>query len=496
MKAACVQCRVRKVRCDATVPRLTSAPSFPSDDVVRSLLRQYFDRLYPLPSFNFLHQDTVIRRCSEKTIDESLKLAICAITALFFDIYKSEHISWAQESERLILDRLERPSIFQIQASLLTIRYRAGVGQFPRAFILAGLAARWAVSLRLNYEHSSLGPIAQEVRRRTFWSLYLLEDSFCVGLKEFELFDPETIHLQLPCEDEDFNDERPVLTGFLQPGKGLEPELLGPRGAFVKLAFIRRGIMSGYPESTPHAAVDRMRAPERALMKDRCLGHAERIVKVLSDFVHHKDERHMLEFDAAVCAYHAARLILFGTYTGRDNTGLPMQMAINKAQLCLDVITRYFEFSAQLRSMRQMLERAIQQHKKWLESSDHRAVATADPSPHPPLGISRDAYMRQRLAIHSLLRQSDFVDDSREAAPEPAATDAVNWTASTEDEQMQEPPTDWGIQDVVYPLTDPTISDSNLLLGLPYGLDLNGWPGDGGEQTSGYIGGFEEQYMY
>ena len=222
---------------------IPSAPPSPSDEVVSSLLRDYFDHLHPLPSFNFLHKDTVVRRCSEGTIDESLKLAICAISALYFGQYKFEHGAWAQQSEQLILDRLERPSIFLIQASLLTIRYRAGVGQFPRAFILAGLAARWAVSLRLNYEHSGLSPIAEEVRRRTFWSLYLLEDSFCVGLKEFELFDSETIHLQLPCEDEDFHDERSVLTGFLQPSKGLEPEVLGPRGAFVKLACIRRRIM-------------------------------------------------------------------------------------------------------------------------------------------------------------------------------------------------------------------------------------------------------------
>ncbi|KAE8140412.1 hypothetical protein BDV38DRAFT_279918 [Aspergillus pseudotamarii] len=47
--------------------------------------------------------------------------------------------------------------------------------------------------------------------------------------------------------------------------------------------------------------------------------------------------------------------------------------------------------------MRQIPERATQQHRRWLESSDHRAVATADPSPHPPPGISRDAYMRQRF---------------------------------------------------------------------------------------------------
>lgn len=224
-----------------TIP--TNHDLSPPDEVVRPLVEQYFDRLYPLASYSFLHKATVIRRCRDRSIDRALKLAICAITAMFFSKHQDERDAWAQESERIILDRLERPSIFQIQASLLVIRYRAGVGQFPRAFIMAGLAARWAVALRLNYEHSGLSPVAQEVRRRTFWSLYLLEDSFCVGLKEFELFDADTIHLQLPCEDGDFHEERPVNTGYLQPGKGLEPEEMGSRAAFVRLAFIRRSIM-------------------------------------------------------------------------------------------------------------------------------------------------------------------------------------------------------------------------------------------------------------
>ncbi|KAK7408600.1 hypothetical protein QQX98_009248 [Neonectria punicea] len=554
----------------STAPLLSS--SSPSDEVAAFLINQYFDRLYPLASYCFLHKATVIQRCREKTIDRALKLAICAITAMYFPKHNDECKAWAQEAEQIILDRLERPSIFQLQASLLLIRYRAGVGQFPRAFIMAGLAARWALALRLNYEHSRLGPVAQEVRRRTFWSLYLLEDSFCVGLKEFDLFDPDTIHLQLPCEDVDFHQERPVSTGYLQPGKGLEPEVLGSRAAFVRLAFIRRGIMrlnrrvflkevnlselfcsmekfqndllrlrtrlapcdqypppnpeelhrppqyaithmswhqchcdlyriflTGYPESTPHAAVEGMAAPDRALMKDKCLGHAEQIVKVLSDFVQHKDERDMLEFDAAVCAYHGARLILFGTYTGRDNTGLPMQMAIGKAQLCLDVITRYFDFSAQLKAMRQELERVIQQHKSWLESSDHRAVSAVDPTPRPPPKLSKDAHIRQRLAIHSLLRQSEFVDDSRDAAPEPPPEPALSWTASTEEDQMQEPQGEWNTREPGFPAADP-ITDPYLLFGLPYGgssLDLNAWAcNTGGQEMSGYLGAFDEQYMY
>lgn len=231
------------VTSDITSPLSTLSNGTCAYPPATQLILKYFECLAPLPSFCFLHKETVVQRSLDGSIDHSLKLAICALTSMFLNQHHTRRLEWAQDSERLILDRLEKPSIFMIQASLLIIRFRAANGQFPRAFILAGLAARWAVALRLNYEHTGLGPIAQEVRRRTLWSLYLLEDSFCVGLKEFELLSPEVMHLQLPCEDSDFNDRRPSSTGYLQSGRGIEPEVLGSRAAFIKLALIRRDIM-------------------------------------------------------------------------------------------------------------------------------------------------------------------------------------------------------------------------------------------------------------
>jgi hypothetical protein len=210
---------------------------------VDELVDHYFSHLHCLPAYSFLHEATVKKRCRERTINHALKLSLCAITALVHSRHSAYREKWAHESERHILDRLEEPSIFHLQALLLVIRYRAESGKPRRAFMLAGLAARSAVALRLNYEHPELDQVAQEVRRRTFWSLYLLEDVFCVGLKEFELCRPEIIQLQLPCEYPEFGDQKEATTGFLQPGMGLEPDTLGSRGIYVKLAFTRRSIM-------------------------------------------------------------------------------------------------------------------------------------------------------------------------------------------------------------------------------------------------------------
>jgi hypothetical protein len=234
----------------------------PPEPLVNELIDHYFSRLHSLPAYSFLHEETVKRRSREGTINDALKLSICAITALILGRYAAHRERWARESERHILDQLDEPSIFHLQALLLVIRYRAETAKSRRAFMLAGLAARAAVALRLNYEHPELGPVAQEVRRRTFWSLYLLEDVFCVGLKEFELCRPEIIQLQLPCADIDFANERETATGFLQPGMGLEPEALCVRGLFVKLAFTRRSIMKcvkalSHPISAPSPAFPR-----------------------------------------------------------------------------------------------------------------------------------------------------------------------------------------------------------------------------------------------
>ena len=147
-------------------------------------------------------------------------------------------------------------------------------------------------------------------------------------------------------------------------------------------------------------------------------------------------------------------------------------------------------------SQRRELERVIQQHKSWLESSDHRAVSAVDPTTETPPKLSRDAYIRQRLAIHSLLRQSDFVDDSRDAAPEPPpapAEPALSWTASTVDDPMQEAQNDWNPREPIYPpLAD--LMDPNILFGLQYGgapIDFNGWSNPGLAEEV-----FDEQYMY
>ncbi|KAI1749628.1 hypothetical protein F4782DRAFT_296422 [Xylaria castorea] len=255
---------------DASATEKLLGTSLPDTHTVLEHIEDYFDHLYPLPSFAFLHKATVIRRCRDGAINEPLGFAICAVTSLHLQRASLDHHLWAQQAEQLILQHISRPSIFHLQALLLVIRYRIESGEFPTAFMLAALAARTAVALRLNYERLELAFVAQEARRRLFWALYLLDDYFCVGLREFELCPEETIYLQLPCREEIFEAGQQCQTGLLRPSASDNVVAMGLRGAFMRLTSARRAVMRfnrrvGFGEESSSTIGARIRQFEQEL---------------------------------------------------------------------------------------------------------------------------------------------------------------------------------------------------------------------------------------
>ncbi|OTB02921.1 hypothetical protein M426DRAFT_322164 [Hypoxylon sp. CI-4A] len=453
------------------------------------LIEDYFEHLYPLPSFAFLHKATVLQRCRDQTMNETLRLAICAVTALQLQRTSLCPDLWAQQAEQLILQQIGRASIFHLQALLLVIRYRIESGDFPTAFMLAALAARTALALRLNYERPELSDVAQEARRRLFWTLYLLDDFFCVGLREFELYPEETIHLQLPCDEEYFEAGRSVHTGGLRAGLGAPGNLsVGLRGAFLRLTSIRRAVMrfnrrvglgeelsstigesihrfeeelrllkatlrppdqysisslasckwqaqfvmlhmswhqchcdlyrlglDGYSEAAPSPVLLALHPRDRVAMQFQCLEHAEGIIRIVSDFSTHGNGELFLDRDAAVCAFESARLVMFGSRIAGAVSNL--DVAINKAKLSLNLITRFFPYSASTQPLRKDLERLISSYSVRLALQTQETFAEPDPpSARPSTKVSSYANSRQRLSVQSLLLQSDFVDDSNEIA--------------------------------------------------------------------------------
>ncbi|KAI8958055.1 fungal-specific transcription factor domain-containing protein [Daldinia sp. FL1419] len=467
------------------------------------LVEDYFRHLYPLPSFAFFHKATALQRCKDQTMNETLKLSICAITALQLQRTSLCHDLWVQQAEQSILQQIGRASIFHLQALLLVIRYKIESGEFPTAFMLAALAARTALALRLNYERPELSDVAQEARRRLFWALYLLDDFFCVGLREFELCPEETIHLQLPCDEDYFVTGRFVHTGLLRPGPSESLTTVGLRGVFLRLTSVRRAVMrfnrrvglgeeppstissrilhfedelrslkatlrpmeqysftnlssnpwpaqfimlhmswhqchcdlyrlglDGFAEAAPSPVLAVIHPRDRVAMQFKCLEHAENIIRIVSDFANYEDGDFLLERDAAVCAFESARLVMFGSRISGAASSL--DVAINKARLCLNLITRFFPYSASTQPLRKDLERLIASYSVRLALQTQETLSEPDPPPsaRPSTKISQYASSRQRLSVQSLLLQSDFVDDSNEIASPTPPTETHSLSAN------------------------------------------------------------------
>lgn len=221
---------------------------YPSHQEAIELARNFFEHLYPVPSYSFLHPCTTLTGCQQGVLERPLLLAICALTSLHVTVSgvavtREASDEWVADVEEMIWRCLEHPSMSRLQALLLTISYRIATGSYEKAFMITAIAARAASAMGLNHEHTHLGPISEEVRRRTVWCFKLLESYFSVGLIEFEVLPFENVYLRPPLCEELFGSQwQPGAEDFAIPALRDQKEL-GSLNSCIRLVSIRRDIM-------------------------------------------------------------------------------------------------------------------------------------------------------------------------------------------------------------------------------------------------------------
>lgn len=489
------------------------------------LIDAFFKHVYPLPSYGFLHPRTVSRKFADGTIERCLVNAIAAISSVRAPgvrRWQGLESTWVQEAETLIWQHLESPSISRLQAMLLVILYRAETGQLRRAFMLASLAGRAAMAMRLNHERPGLPGSSLEVRRRLLWSLKLVERYFSVGLPEFELCPVENIYIELPCTEyrfsggpaaaatagsseaeaagyawgdaddrdsyhisvklemfrrdvmklnrslalcdqpfpqlpkliDDFQQHLDRISSQLPDGPDpsraqLEASLGGPwlpRHLMMRLSFhqthidLYRLLLRSFRDAAPRVVLDGLDSGFLAAAEELCIRHARMTVQTIAtlDGVLADDPPRLIEFDTAICAYTASRILLFTARFGSTAERPSEEFALSRAELCLAVVRRFFPRSMLVRPIIEELRRLI---GVFAIDGTPAPSRFSSPKPAPSSGdrdpatqLSSAARIRQRLAIHSLLRQAKFVDEEDDELEDGPATGAV--------EQMATPDTD------------------------------------------------------
>lgn len=238
---------------------------------------------------------------------------------------------------------------------------------------------------------------------------------------------------QLPQMVLDFEKDLIAIGEQMQGGPNLTPRRLDmalacpwlPRVMLMHLSWhqchcdLYRLFLSGFREAAPKVVLDALSPTYITTAASLCFQHATAIIQILSNLNQQSTQPRLLEFDTAICAYHATRLVLFlsrASVRGSPLISIPNtseEFALSRAELCLASLKRFFPSSTLAKPIIEEMTRAIS-----LFPSSHSLVEseTSQPKPtnpdrkSPQVQLSAAAKARQRLAIHSLLRQADFSD--------------------------------------------------------------------------------------
>ncbi|UPK92688.1 hypothetical protein LCI18_003623 [Fusarium solani-melongenae] len=187
--------------------------------VVKQHIDTFFEFIYPIPCYGFLHRASLLQAWSRGHLSPLVLRAICGLTARFIRPNDAKHATlarkWIQETESELLSRLSQPRVSDIEAWLLVTFDQYLSRQFSKMLVSMSLASRLAYILRLNHENDRPSFLQQERHRRLMWSIFTTDTLYSSGKTEFTSCTTETLHIRLPCNEKSFSMDMPVSTGFL-----------------------------------------------------------------------------------------------------------------------------------------------------------------------------------------------------------------------------------------------------------------------------------------
>ncbi|KAH9996642.1 hypothetical protein F4779DRAFT_631561 [Xylariaceae sp. FL0662B] len=232
---------------------------FPSEPLIQRTFNNFFRHVHHVPVFSFLHRASLMQRYHAGMMDKALLLALVGITSLLTDLgpgMREYGAKCMDECQSMVLQDLDNPSTIKIQALVFIMKHRMLSRRFTNAFMLAATAARFAYALRLNYENSNLCFLARESRRRLTWALLAIDSGINGGYPDFTLMPADSMHIQLPCNERNFEFDLPQVTEYLRPIPTRPfPDDVGSLALHVRLLWMRSRVLYctknvlGMPES-------------------------------------------------------------------------------------------------------------------------------------------------------------------------------------------------------------------------------------------------------
>ncbi|KAF8446705.1 fungal-specific transcription factor domain-containing protein [Terfezia claveryi] len=211
----------------------------PGPKVLEYLCSLYFTHLYS-QHYPFLHRPTFMANL--ETHRPVLLFSLCAMAARFSPQYGDKEEEFAFQARQRILDNFDDQRLEVVQSLVLMGLHDFGSNNGHKAWMFAGMAVRLGSALNLHLEpktEKGQSPTEKEVQRRTYWSYYLMDRLNSYGVSRPFLIQDHDCHIQLPCDQDSFEEGRAVDTEHLRGKNPLSPNAGNKHmGAFAYLVRI------------------------------------------------------------------------------------------------------------------------------------------------------------------------------------------------------------------------------------------------------------------
>ncbi|KAF9996753.1 hypothetical protein BGZ65_007669 [Modicella reniformis] len=195
--------------------RSSRSRSVPAIDVQPDLLDLYFEHVHPYVLI--LHKPSFLRRLNDPKdpVPDFLLAAMYAVASHYAPEREQDGRGYFDFWLSRLDDTLDKPRLSTIQALLLIIKYQEGVkhtGFYFRTYMYSQMVIVLARELQLHKTapvNMKLDPESHEVRRRLFWSIFVLDQFISLSqgrITSFKEVEPEA---DMPCtEVEDPDDPK------------------------------------------------------------------------------------------------------------------------------------------------------------------------------------------------------------------------------------------------------------------------------------------------
>lgn len=214
---------------------------------IETHIAAYFDCVYPLPTFSFLHRAFFMRDFRQGSCSLALLKAVCAAGAVFLSRSEEDEtrrLAWIQEAESFVIENMEDARLSNIQTILLLSFSSSAARKFKKGMFFLSIASRMAYISRMNYETPGIPFMLAESRRRCMWGLYIQDTIYAGGMPELAVCLASNNHINLPSKEVDFELDFESSSELLHKQNPSAPSSeLGIMAYFVRIYDIRDRIL-------------------------------------------------------------------------------------------------------------------------------------------------------------------------------------------------------------------------------------------------------------